>query len=86
MKKQFVLAMAIFCAVASAQTPGNARLDSQIKKEIQGFPGRVSLYAVNLDTGASYGIAADEPVRTASTIKLPIMVECFFEASQGKLK
>lgn len=45
----------------------------------------MSLYAKNLETGASYSIAAEEPVRTASTIKLAIMVECFFEAGEGKL-
>ena len=28
---------------------------------------------------------ADQPVRTASTIKLAIMVECFAEAAVGKL-
>jgi beta-lactamase class A len=39
-----------------------------------------------LDTGASYGISPDDPVRTASTIKLAIMTECFYEAEQGKLK
>jgi beta-lactamase class A len=57
-----------------------------VKAKVQGFPGKVSLYAKNLDTGASYGLTPDEPVRTASTIKLAIMVECFAEAAQGKLK
>ncbi len=57
-----------------------------MKAKIQGFPGKVTLYATNLDTGANYGIAAEEPVRTASTIKLAIMVECFAEVAEGKLK
>jgi beta-lactamase class A len=85
MKPQLTIALAMFSAVAAAQPPVNAQLDQQIKGKIAGFPGRVTLYAKNLDTGASYGIAADEPVQTASTIKLPIMVECFFEANEGKL-
>jgi beta-lactamase class A len=38
-----------------------------------------------LDSGASYGLSAEDPVRTASTIKLPIMIECFSEAAEGKL-
>jgi beta-lactamase class A len=45
----------------------------------------VSLYAKNLETGAIYSMAGDEPVRTASTIKLPIMIECFAEEAEGKL-
>ena len=69
------------CVCGSAQ-----QLDQRVKAQIQGFAGKVSLYAKNLQTGASYGIAAEEPTRTASTIKLAIMVECFFEASEGKLK
>ncbi len=76
---------ALFCACSAAQQV-NPRLDQQVKAQIQGFTGKVSLYAKNLQTGAAYGIAAEEPVRTASTIKLAIMTECFFEASEGKLK
>jgi beta-lactamase class A len=39
---------------------------------ISGFPGTVSLYARNLDSGHEVGIGPDRRVRTASTIKLPI--------------
>ncbi len=60
-------------------------LDSKIKAKIAGFNGHVSLYAKNLEHGATYALDADTPVRTASTIKLPIMIECFAEASEGKL-
>jgi beta-lactamase class A len=60
-------------------------LDDAIKGKIAGFRGHVSVYAKNLNSGAVYSLAGDEPVRTASTIKLPIMIECFSEASEGKL-
>jgi beta-lactamase class A len=69
-----------------AMNGGNAALDQQVKAKIQPFAGKVSVYAKNLETGAAYAIAAEEPVRTASTIKLAIMIECFFEAAEGKLK
>jgi beta-lactamase class A len=46
--------------------------------------GKVALYAHNLKTGASVGIDADRPVKTASVIKLPIMVEAFAEVGAGK--
>ncbi|MFL6353630.1 MAG: serine hydrolase [Bryobacteraceae bacterium] len=62
------------------------RIDQRVKAKIGSFQGRLSAYAKNLSTGLSYGILADPPVRTASTIKLAIMVECFSEAAEGKLK
>ena len=61
-------------------------LDERVKARIGTFPGKVTLAAKNLDTGATYSIRAEDPVRTASTIKLPIMIECFAEAAEGKLK
>lgn len=75
---------ALLCVCSAAQ-PVGTQLDREVKAQIQGFTGKVSLYAKNLNTGASYGLAAEGPVRTASTIKLAVMVECFFEASEGKL-
>jgi beta-lactamase class A len=68
----------------SAQT--DTALDQSIKAKIAGFPGKVSLYAKNLDTGETYSLDGDQPVRTASTIKLPIMIECYAEESAGKHK
>jgi beta-lactamase class A len=61
-------------------------LDQQIRSKINGFQGNVSLYAKNLKTGAAYSLNGDAPTRTASTIKLAIMIETFAEASEGKLK
>lgn len=61
-------------------------LDSQIAAALKGFKGKVWIYAKNLDTGKEYALRADEPVRTASTIKLPIMAETFHQVAQGKVK
>ena len=74
------------CGLSVAQARSNhSAMEQQIQSKITGFPGKVTLYAKNLDTGASFGISPDDPVRTASTIKLPIMVECFFETQSGAL-
>lgn len=75
-----------FCAALAAPRDAPSQIDSRITAKLQGFPGKVTLFAKNLDTGASYAILPDQPVRTASTIKLPIMVECFVQVSQGKLQ
>ena len=65
--------------------PVQAAIEAAVEAAVRGFPGSVSLYATNLDTGVSYGLRADAPVPTASTIKLPIMVELFAEAEEGRL-
>lgn len=81
-----VLALGVTaCPVPAQPASAGAALDQRIQAAIQGFPGSVSLYARNLDTGVSYGLRADAPVPTASTIKLPIMVELFALAKEGSL-
>jgi beta-lactamase class A len=63
-----------------------AKLDDQVKNLLATFKGKVSLYAKNLDTGETYAINADERVRTASTIKIAVMIEAFARVSEGKAK
>lgn len=84
----FVLASS-FSGIAQRPTRPVAvpsTLDEKVKSEIADFKGKVWIYAKNLETGKDYAMRADEQVRTASTIKLPIMTEAFRQVSQGKLK
>jgi beta-lactamase class A len=84
--KIFSLALlATFCFSCVAQE-ANGSLDALVQTKAGAFQGKVSLYAKNLQTGGIYSLRGGEPVRTASTIKLAILVECFFEAAEGKLK
>lgn len=80
------LTLAVSCACLYAQAITGSNLDERVKAKLQAFPGNVSLYAMNLETGVSYGVRAEDPVRTASTIKLAIMIESFSEVAEGKLK
>src|SRR5215211_4483221 len=61
-------------------------LDRRVRAAVSGFKGNVYLYAKNLDTGAVYDFGGDEPVRTASTIKVAVMVEAFARVAEGKAK
>ncbi len=61
-------------------------LDDRILAALDGFQGKAWIFAKNLDTGKEYALRADEPTRTASTIKLAIMAETFHQVAQGKLK
>jgi beta-lactamase class A len=74
---------------AQAPTPQPtppAWLDRRVRDEAAKFEGNVSLYAKNLDTGAEYSFGGDERVRTASTIKVAVMIEAFARVAEGKAK
>ena len=58
----------------------------RIESAIDSFPGTVSYYAKNLTTGTELARRPDSPVRTASTIKLPILVAVFQSVADGKAK
>lgn len=64
----------------------NKAFEQKIDEEVANFQGKVWIYAKNLDTGKEYALRADEQVRTASTIKFPIMVEVFHQIAEGKIK
>jgi len=84
MKIKFLLLLLLisFPTVAQAQTP----LDEKVKPLVSAFKGKVSLFAKNLDTGETYALNADERVRTASTIKIAVMIEAFARVAEGKIK
>src|SRR5205807_8009938 len=59
-------------------------LDARVRTEIAPFKGKVFLFAKNLDTGQSYSYHGDERVRTASTIKVAVMIEAFARIAEGR--
>lgn len=75
-------------AATPAPTPAVAPawLDGRVRAEAAGFNGSVRLYAKNLDTGADYSFGGDDLVRTASTIKLAVMVEAYARVAEGRAK
>jgi beta-lactamase class A len=90
MKIRFHLALIIFAFAATtgfsqAANQSNS-LDSQIRAEIAPFKGKVYLFAKNLDTGQTYSYNGDERVRTASTIKIAVMIEAWARVAEGKAK
>ena len=61
-------------------------LEGALEKRIAQSPAKVFLAAKNLTTGKIVELRGNEKVRTASTIKLPLLVEIYAEANEGKLK
>ena len=86
----FALMMTISAAAATttfSQTNTQPNpLDSQIRAEVANFKGKVYLFARNLDTGETYSYSGDERVRTASTIKVAVMIEAWARVAEGKAK
>ncbi|HET7478987.1 MAG TPA: serine hydrolase [Rubrobacteraceae bacterium] len=54
-------------------------------KTVESYPGTVGFYALDLKSGAGYGVRPDEPFFSASTIKLPVMVAVYRRIDEGKL-
>jgi beta-lactamase class A len=92
MKTRFRIAVALVVfllnatlAFAQVISP-TASLDARVRAEINPFKGKVFLFAKNLDTGETYSFNGDERVRTASTIKVAVMIEAFARVAEGRAK
>ena len=77
----------LFLVLCLATTvAAQSKLDDQVKPIVASFKGKVSLFARNLETGETYALNPDERVRTASTIKIAVMIEAFARVHEGKAK
>ncbi len=81
MKRVLIFSLALFFAVSCFA----ADLQSDLQKMASAYTGKVAVFAKNLKTGQTVAIDADTPVATASVIKMPIMLEAFYQAKAGKL-
>jgi beta-lactamase class A len=81
----FVIASLGLGAVVSPSTD-NIPLASRVEARINGVHATVALYAKNLRTGKDVGVHPDRPVRTASTIKLPILCALESLVASGTVK
>ena len=63
-----------------------ASMDARLAPLAKAHKGKVAIAVKHLGTGESYFRNADEPMPTASLIKLAVMVEVYQQAAEGKLK
>jgi len=73
-----ILCLLVWPVAGLAAGPAEEAALARIASLTKPFQGTVVLHALNLRTGATLSIDADATVRTASTIKLPIL--CALEA------
>jgi beta-lactamase class A len=89
--RRAVLLIPLLAASLPAQLPQEREerakiLTRAISERIHAFPGTVSVFAKNLDTRDTFAFHLDDPVRTASTIKVPIMLAVFDAVARGEAK
>ncbi|MEK6335305.1 MAG: serine hydrolase [Acidobacteriota bacterium] len=81
-----IVCFAANLAFAQQTGPTQSSLDARLRAEITPFKGKVSLFAKNLETGQTYTYGGDDRVRTASTIKIAVMIEAFARVAEGRAK
>jgi beta-lactamase class A len=80
----FAVRLAGLAAALSATAQQDTQLDQQIKSIAAAHHGHVSLYAHNLRTGQSASLLPDEPVQTASVIKMGILLDAAEQMRAGR--
>jgi beta-lactamase class A len=61
-------------------------LEARVAPLVKGHKGKVAVAVKNLKTGEEFYLNADEPMPTASLIKLPVMVETYWQVDEKKVK
>jgi len=64
---------------------GAARVIAEIEQELAGFAGTGGVAAKQLDTGEEIRVNADAVTATASTIKVPILIELYRQIEGGEV-
>jgi beta-lactamase class A len=78
-----ILALALGASAASAQD--DPALAAALQSMVAGFKGHVSFYARDLATGKTVAMDADQPVASASVIKLAILYEALQQIRAGRV-
>ena len=63
----------------------NDSLEARLRPLIDAHKGQIAIAMKHLKNGESFTHRADEPMPTASLIKLPVMLEVYQQAHEGKL-
>ena len=83
MRSLALAAVLVVPALCRAQEKG---LDARIAPLVKAHKGTVAVAVKNLKTGEEFYLCPDEVMPTASLIKLPIMVEAYWQAAEEKVK
>lgn len=80
-----LVAVVIVCLMLPAWSADIAALRAQIEKVIPRVRGQVGVAIKHVESGTELMINADQTYPMASTYKVPILVELFYQRAAGKL-
>jgi beta-lactamase class A len=81
------LALLVWMAVCPLCLCGeNPSLESRLQPLLKAHRGKVGVAVKHLITGEEFEYNADEVMRTASLIKLPVLMEVYQQALEGRVK
>jgi len=82
----FFLACAVAAHSVFAQSDKLASGESAIQTRIANAGAEVAIYFRTLDGKSEWTLRPDDSFHAASTMKVPVMIELFHQAQEGKLK
>ena len=80
-----ILAVALVQQTQPASTPLQ-RVQSSIERTTRSVNAAWGIYIKSLETGEEIAIDADRQMETMSTIKIPLMIECFEQIKAGRFR
>jgi beta-lactamase class A len=72
--------------LALPAAPPETGLADRITPLVKAHKGKVAIAVKHLETGESFFLNENEVMPTASLIKLPVLIETYLQADEGKLK
>jgi beta-lactamase class A len=92
-RSSFPFALVVFAGCAANKTATatplpttqSASLEATVRARLDSLPAHSTFYAKQLSSGREVAIRADEPMNTASVIKIPVMILAFRDADAGRL-
>ncbi|HEY7855140.1 MAG TPA: serine hydrolase [Terriglobales bacterium] len=78
--------LSLLLFIAGASSARAADLTHTLAAMAGAHAGHVALYAKNLTTGEQVALDADQPVQTASVIKMTLMLQAFTQVKAGRLR
>src|SRR5689334_7841321 len=85
LRRILLLAIVIICSITAAWSADIAALRAQIERVIPRMRGQVGVAIKHAESGTELMINADQAYPMASTYKVPILVELFYQRAAGKL-
>ncbi len=80
------LALFFLLSLCPLRLCGESLLEDRLTSLAKSHKGKVAIAVKHLGTGESVYLKADEPMPTASLIKLAVMIEVYQQVAEGKVK